>query len=363
MFGTHELYHEHALVVFVSEPHVRVVKETTTMSNANQGSELHVIFGAGQIGPRLAARLVAKGHRVRVVRRSDEPVGVAGVEVMVGDASDEGFAIRATEGAAAIYHCMNPSAYTGRAWERELPRLGEALIAAAVAHDARLVVLDNLYAYGPVDGRLTEDTPLAAQGRKGAVRVRWAARLDAARESRGLRYTVGKAGDFFGEGADQALVSPDAVRGMRDGKRPIALGDPDAPHAFSYVGDVAEGLAALGEADPDVEGVIFHLPVHEVAPRALFQSLGRVMGVSIAPRRIPRFVLFILSPFVGLFRELLETLYQWDRPFLVDDARFRARFSEVGVSLEEAVRRTATAALEDGAPEPRMALPARSAER
>jgi hypothetical protein len=210
-----------------------------------------------------------------------------------------------------------------------------------VHHGARLVVLDNLYAYGPVEERMTEDTSLAATGRKGAVRVRWAARLEHAREEQGLRYVVGKAGDFFGEGADQALVSPAAVRGMLAGKRPIALGDVDAPHAFSYTLDVAAGLAALGEAADDVEGTVFHLPVHEVAPRKLFARLGSELGVSVAPRRIGRWVLRLMSPFVGLFRELLETLYQWEKPFLVDDSRFRARFPDVGTSLDQAVRETA----------------------
>ncbi len=63
-------------------------------------SELHVIFGAGQIGPRLARELLLSGHRVRVVRRSDKPIGVAGVEVVAGDARDPDFAIRASEGAS-----------------------------------------------------------------------------------------------------------------------------------------------------------------------------------------------------------------------------------------------------------------------
>lgn len=38
---------------------------------------------------------------------------------------------------------------------------------------------------------------------------------------------------------------------------------------------------------------------------------------------------------------MLETFYQWDRPFLVDDSRFRARFPEVGVDLDTAVAETA----------------------
>ncbi|MCA9593803.1 MAG: NAD-dependent epimerase/dehydratase family protein [Myxococcales bacterium] len=311
--------------------------------------ELHVVFGAGQIGPHLARKLIASGHRVRIVRRSDKPVGTPGVEVVAGDARDAGFAIRASEGATVIYHCMNPGEYSSRVWEEDVPRLGEALIAAALEHDARLVVLDNLYAYGPLQGRRTEETPLLAAGRKGQVRVRWAERLEQARVEQGLRYVAGRAGDFFGEGADQALVSPDAVRGIRKGKRPIALGDVDAPHAFSYTLDVAAALAALGEAKQDVEGTVFHLPVHEVSPRELFSRIGRELGVErVEPRRIARWVLWVLAPFVALFRELLETYYQWDGPFLVDDSRFRARFSGVGVSLSEAVQKTAALAHSEG---------------
>ena len=64
--------------------------------------ELHVVFGAGQIGPHLARKLIASGHRVRIVRRSDKPVGTPGVEVVAGDARDAGFAIRASEGATVI---------------------------------------------------------------------------------------------------------------------------------------------------------------------------------------------------------------------------------------------------------------------
>ena len=321
-------------------PMLSLMKDIATMNQA-----LHVVFGAGQVGSRLAAELAARGARVRIVRRSEKPLAIAGVELVVGDACDPSFALRAAEGASVVYHCMNPSTYRAGAWESELPRFGEALIAAAVQSRARLVVLDNLYAYGPTEGRRDEGTRMVARGRKGSARARWTARLVDARQERGLRYVVGKAGDFFGEGADQALVSPAAVRGMRSGKRPITLGDPDAPHAFSYVGDVVAGLAALGTSPDSVEGKVFHLPVHEIAPRELFAQLGRELDVEVAPRRIGRAVLTVLSPFVPLFRELLETLYQWDRPFLVDDERFRATFPGVGVSLAAAVRATARAAI------------------
>ena len=59
-----------------------------------------------------------------------------------------------------------------------LPSLGAGwrrcrhnLIAAAQAQQAVLVTLSNLYGYGPVGAPMTEQTPLSAHTRKGAVRA------------------------------------------------------------------------------------------------------------------------------------------------------------------------------------------------
>ncbi len=305
---------------------------------------LHVVFGAGQVGTQLAEALARRGLRVRIIRRSARPVD-SGIEVVSGDARDPGFAARATEGASVIYHCMNPSRYAGKAWEQEFPRQGEALIHAAVTHGARLVCLDNLYGYGETDERRTETTPLRARGRKGLVRIAWAERLERARAEQGLRYVIGRAGDFFGPGASQTAVSVEGIRKMAAGGTLWLPGNPDAKHAFSFVPDVAEALAALGTAERDLEGQVLHLPVIEVSPAELVGAIARNAGVAPKTRGASRTFFRMLSPFVPLFRELLETLYQWERPFLVDDSLFRRRFPTVGSSLERAAASTARDAM------------------
>ena len=69
--------------------------------------QVHVVFGAGQVGRALCARLSEIGREVRSVSRQ-RPVGLAdGVDWRAADASDPQAAIRATEGAAAIYQCLN----------------------------------------------------------------------------------------------------------------------------------------------------------------------------------------------------------------------------------------------------------------
>src|SRR5687768_3459690 len=112
--------------------------------------DLHVIFGAGQIGRALAAELIARGLRVRIVRRGAAGVASPHLEWMSGDVLDPKFARDAVRGAAVVYNCVNPRGYA--LWAKELLPLYRAVQTAASVEGARLVVLDNLYMYGPTHG-------------------------------------------------------------------------------------------------------------------------------------------------------------------------------------------------------------------
>jgi nucleoside-diphosphate-sugar epimerase len=106
----------------------------------------HVIFGAGQVGSLLAQMLLDRGHRVRVAKRS--PGGIPpGAEAMLGDAADPAFCTTAAEGAATVYHCMNPP-YSTKVWAEVVPRYMANLIAASARAGARLVVLDPDEVFG-----------------------------------------------------------------------------------------------------------------------------------------------------------------------------------------------------------------------
>jgi hypothetical protein len=47
-----------------------------------------------------------------------------------------------------------------------------------------------------------------------------------------------------------------------------------------------------------------------------------------------------LSLFVPILREVREMAYQWEAPFVVDDARFRARFGDLAAPRESAAKAT-----------------------
>ncbi len=308
-------------------------------------AELHVIFGSGQVGTPLAARLLAEGKRVRVVRRSAGAVA-EGAETRRGDALDPMFCAEAAMGASVVYHCMNP-AYSTSVWTEQVPRYMENLISAAGKAGARLVVLDNVYMLGKPAGRpLGEETPMNPCSRKGEIRARTAERLFDAHRKGEVRAVVGRASDFYGPGGGLTYLGDYFWKPALKGKTIRIPIDPDAIHTYHYIPDVASGLAVLGSAPDDALGRPWMLPCRPAESlRRLAERLARHLGHPIKVSRVPPLLLSALSLVVPLVRELQEMAYQWDEPFVVDDRRFRERFGLAPADAEDAARATVEWAL------------------
>src|ERR671910_3859998 len=159
--------------------------------------ELHVVCGTGAVGMAVMDELVQRGpRRIRMINRSSRARVPHGVEVVGGDAMDEGFTREASEGASVVYFTLSPPYYK---WPELFPGLQAGVLEGAANAGAKLIAMENLYMYGPTDGRpLTEDLPFAANTRKGRVRARMSEELMEAHTSGRVRVSIGRASDFFG---------------------------------------------------------------------------------------------------------------------------------------------------------------------
>jgi nucleoside-diphosphate-sugar epimerase len=121
------------------------------------------------------------------------------------------------------------------------------------------------------------------------------------------------------------------------GKSAQVAGDPDQPHTYTYVPDIGRGLVILGEREKAL-GQVWHLPSPEtLATRQfvemIFEEVGKPARIQAAPK--------ILLRAMGLFnpgmREMIEMLYEFEEPFVVDHSKFEEAFGEQATPLKEAV--------------------------
>jgi nucleoside-diphosphate-sugar epimerase len=318
---------------------------TTRQVSPSAPTPLHVIAGAGQIGPMIAERLLARGYRVRLVRRGAFTGAPAGAETVSASLTDPAAAAEAMRGASVVYHCANPRYHR---WAEELVPLARGITEGAARNSARLVALDNLYMYRvPADGRLAEDTPIGPVSRKGALRVEAAAVMLDAHARGDLPVVVARPADFFGPHCTNSILGERFWTKLLAGRPVELLGDPDQPHTYSYGPDVADALVTLGLADPalssgaDVYGRVWHPPAHPAeSTQAWLARFARAVGVEPRFTRLSPFLIRIAGLFLPEAGELPEMIYQWRTPYILDDSQFRARFGATPTPLAQAVEAT-----------------------
>ncbi|MFH8749255.1 NAD-dependent epimerase/dehydratase family protein [Streptomyces rimosus] len=217
---------------------------------------LHVVLGTGPAGLTLAQVLLRQGLRVRTVDRTGRTV-LPGAEAVTADLGSPDAAREAVRGAEVVYHCVNV------AYELQvevMPALQKVIVEAVAAAGARLVVMDTVYPYGPSRGEpLTEDSPWRATSRKGRMRAELDEAYLAAHEAGRLPVVLARAADFYGPRVLNSTLGATTFPPALTGGTVMAIGTLDLPHSFTYIGDVARGLARLGQ-EPAEYGRAWHLP-------------------------------------------------------------------------------------------------------
>jgi nucleoside-diphosphate-sugar epimerase len=297
----------------------------------------HVVFGTGQVGRHLISRLAAEGHHVVAVNRHGGTLPDA--EVVAGDATDAAFTTAVCARADSVTFCLNASTYAG--WVKEFPPLQQGVLTGAARAGARLVVLDNLYAYGPPRGHdLVETMAARPTSKKAATRAAMTDALLHAHQRGQVQVAIGRASDYFGPGATNTALGANVFGRALAGAPAQVMGNPDQLHSYSYTPDVAAGLATLATTE-GTTGRIWHLPVSKArTTRQLIEEVYRLAGHRPRLTAAGRTALTAIGIVRPAMREYLHTLYQFTQPWVVDDSAFCSTFDARPTPLEEALPTT-----------------------
>jgi nucleoside-diphosphate-sugar epimerase len=185
---------------------------------------------------------------------------------------------------------------------------------------------------------MTEDLPLVATTVKGRTRAAMTRELLDARDAGRVHIAIGRASDFFGAGVTEGSTLGERIFGNAlAGKRADFIGNPELPHTYSYVPDIARGLATLGTDQRAVDQV-WHLPGPEtVTTRRVLDLIADEVGHPVDSRSVSKMALRALGLFNPVLRSMVEMTYQFDQTFVLDTSRYVATFGETGTPLRHAI--------------------------
>lgn len=299
---------------------------------------MQTILGAnGVIGQELSKLLPQHTDRIRQVSRNPRAVNPTD-EIFRADLLDAKAVSDAVAGSEVAY-LVAGLPYDAKLWAEQWPRVMRNAIDACKRHGTKLVFFDNVYAYGKVDGVMTEDTPYNPCSKKGEVRARIATTLMHEVKSGELQAMIVRAADFYGPGAALSFTHATVFERIKQGKTPQWMGSPKTVHTFTYTPDAARSTALLGNT-PSAYGQVWHaLTSKEAITGEGFVRLAcELAGKPYKLQAAPRWMISILGLFMPIMRESMEMLYQLEHDYRFDSSKLERAFGAQATGYREGIK-------------------------
>ena len=305
---------------------------------------MQTILGANGTMARELSRALAGHHgKIRQVSRHPQRVH-PGDETFAADLREAKATDEAVAGSEVVYLVVGLP-YQAKIWEEQWPRLMRNVIEACQRHTARLVFLDNVYAYGRVDGSMTEESPFNPISRKGEVRARIATMLLDEMRAGNVSALIARSADFYGPDAFQSLPHSTVFQRLRAGRKPLWIGNPEVIHTFTFTPDAGRALAHLGQT-PEAFGQTWHLPTsREPLTGAGFVRLACTLANQ--PERwqtVAPWLRKLIGLFIPILRENEEMMYQFEADYRFSSEKIEAAYGLTPTPYREGIAQCLQAA-------------------
>lgn len=278
-----------------------------------------VLGASGRFGQSAAEAFVAAGWRVTRFDRARDTLA------------------QAVQGIDVVVNAWNPPSYAS--WARDVPRIHGQVIEALRGSNATVIVPGNVYVFGAdTPSPWSETSPHRATNPLGRLRIE----MEAAYRASGIRTILLRGGDFLDTQPSGNWFDMVMVKGLAKGKFAYP-GNPDIPHAWAFLPDMARAAVALAEkraelpAFADVPFAGYTLTGREIAA-----ALGQISGQEVRIGRVPWSLIRALSLVMSSMKGLPEMRYLWDTPHALSGARLEAllpdfRATPAATALAQAV--------------------------
>jgi nucleoside-diphosphate-sugar epimerase len=208
-----------------------------------------------------------------------------------------------------------------------------------------VIIPGNVYVFGEdAPARFDEQTPHRATNPLGRTRIE----MEEAYRASGVQTLILRAGDFIDTMPSGNWFDKVMLAGLGRGRFTYP-GDPDQPHAWAFLPDLARAAVALAEMRARLdrfEDVPF--PGYTLTGQSLAQAVEKAHG---APLRLHRFnwlAVRLLTPVWKIGRHLIEMRYLWSKPHALDGTRFATLLPDFEITPLDAALSTALGSEPEG---------------
>ena len=300
----------------------------------------HTILGAGgAIGNALTDELLKNKQTVRSVSRSGR--APEGTEAVKADILSYPELAKSVEGSDVVY-LLAGLQYSYKVWAEQWPGIMRNTIDACKAAGAGLIFFDNVYMYGKVDGKMTEETPYNPCSRKGEIRAKIAGLLQEEIKSGNIKASIARSADFYGPYATYVSIPyVMAIDKLLNGKKPQWLVNAETPHSYTFTRDCGKALFMMSGNEASF-GQVWHLPTSNpgINGKTFIELAAGELGVPAGYTVLKKWMVRLAGYFNTTIREIFEMTYQYEFPYYFDSSKFNNYFNYQPAGYEDGLRET-----------------------
>lgn len=286
-----------------------------------------VLGATGGIGYALVRELVDRGVEVVAFARTKERLDAlyqheSKVSIFLGDALVEKDVIEAADGADAIFHAVS---FPYQEWKDKHPLCIEIIVRAAEMHQAKIALVDNIYAYGRQPKiEVNEETRKEPHTKKGKIRLAMENRLKGSKAP----YLIVHMPDLYGPNAENTILH-ETLKNVVINKSANFVGDISVAREFIFTLDGAKAMVELALRE-DTYNQNWNIPsAHPITGEEIIEILRREIGYKKSIRTVSKTMIRLIGIFQPFMREMVEMMYLMDDPVILSGKKYEANIGPI----------------------------------
>jgi nucleoside-diphosphate-sugar epimerase len=298
-----------------------------------------ILGSSGVIGKELAKSLTQYTDKIRVVSRNPKKVNQTD-ELFAADLTNAEQTLKAIEGSEIAYLTVGIQ-YKASIWQQQWPVIMKNVIDACKVHNTKLVFFDNVYAYGKVNGWMTEETPYKPVSKKGEVRKQIAEMLMNEVEKGNIKAQIVRAADFYGPDTPLSMVTVTVFNNFNKGKKAQLFISDKYLHSYTYTPDAGKATAILGNTE-SAYNQIWHLPTNKnvMTGKQFVEAVAEAFSVEPKYMLLNNFMISLAGLFIPEVRESKEMMYRVGSNYLFDSTKFEKAFNFEPIDYKAGIKET-----------------------